>query len=60
MWPDRVSNPGPLAHEPDELPTALRGPYIKTMWGLIMKACVQWSCEKISARVRIELGPLDQ
>ena len=26
MWPDRVSNPGPLAHESDALPTALRGP----------------------------------
>ena len=26
MWPDRVSNPGPLALESDMLPTALRGP----------------------------------
>ena len=26
MLPDRVSNPGPLAHESDALPTALRGP----------------------------------
>ena len=26
MWPDRVSTPGPLAHESDALPTALRGP----------------------------------
>ena len=26
MWPDRVSNPGPVALEPDALPTALRGP----------------------------------
>ena len=26
MWPDRVWNPGPLAHESDALPTALRGP----------------------------------
>ena len=25
MWPDRLSNPGPLALEPDALPTALRG-----------------------------------
>ena len=25
MWPDRVSNPGPLAFESDMLPTALRG-----------------------------------
>ena len=26
MWPDRVSNPGPLTLESDALPTALRGP----------------------------------
>ena len=26
MWPDRVSNLGPLALEADALPTALRGP----------------------------------
>ena len=25
MWPDRVSNPGPLALESEELPNALRG-----------------------------------
>ena len=26
MWPDRVSNPRPLALESDVLPNALRGP----------------------------------
>ena len=26
MWPDRVSNPGPLTFESDALPTALRSP----------------------------------
>ena len=26
MWPDRVSNPGPLIYESGTLPTALRGP----------------------------------
>ena len=26
MWPDRVSNPGPLALESDALPIALCGP----------------------------------
>ena len=26
MWPDRVSNPGPLTYESSALPTALRGP----------------------------------
>ena len=25
MWPDQVSNPGPLALESDALPTALHG-----------------------------------
>ena len=28
MWPDRVSNPGPLALESDALPIALRGPAV--------------------------------
>ena len=28
MWPDRVSNPGPLAYESDALLTALRGPAV--------------------------------
>ena len=26
MWPDRISNPGPLTYESGALPTALRGP----------------------------------
>ena len=26
MWPDRVSNPGPLTYESGSLPIALRGP----------------------------------
>ena len=26
MWPDRVSNPGPLTYESGTLPIALRGP----------------------------------
>ena len=26
MWPDRVSNPGPLTYESAALPIALRGP----------------------------------
>ena len=26
MWPDRISNPGPLTYESDGLPTALRSP----------------------------------
>ena len=31
MWPDRVSNPGPLTYmyESGALPTALRGPAIR-------------------------------
>ena len=27
MWPDRVSNPGPLTYESGALPIALRGPH---------------------------------
>ena len=29
MWPDRVSNPGPLALQSDALPTAPRGPRVQ-------------------------------
>ena len=29
MWPDRVSNPGPLTYESDALPIALRGPALR-------------------------------
>ena len=28
MWPDRVSNPGPLTLEAGALPTVLRGPAV--------------------------------
>ena len=28
MWPDRVSNPGPLTYESGALPTALRRPAV--------------------------------
>ena len=28
MWPDRVSNPGPLTYESGALSTALRGPTV--------------------------------
>ena len=31
MWPDRVSNPGPLTYESGALPIALRGPAISML-----------------------------
>ena len=35
MWPDRVSNPGPLTYESGALPTALRGPAVhEGRWSL--------------------------
>ena len=34
MWPDRVSNPGPLTYESGALPTALRAP-----------AGCKWNCK---------------
>ena len=40
MWPDRVSNPGPLTYESGALPTALRGP--------------AWSCPIQNERVHFE------
>ena len=35
MWPDRVSNPGPLTYESGALPIALRGP------ALLMSGVIQ-------------------
>ena len=45
MWPDRVSNPGPLTYESGALPTAQRGPawccggnhYTKSLWSYFPK-----------------------
>ena len=42
MWPDRVSNPGPLIYESDALPTALRGPASAKAQG-IMYICTVYS-----------------
>ena len=40
MWPDRVSNPGPLALEADALPTAPRGPAVCVCVFLCVYVCV--------------------
>ena len=32
MWPDRVSNPGPLTYESGARPTALRAPAMLVDW----------------------------
>ena len=34
MWPDRVSNPGPLTYESGALPIALHGPASRTVAAL--------------------------
>ena len=34
MWPDRVSNPGPLTYESGALPTALHSPAIRNNYFL--------------------------
>ena len=38
MWPDRVSNPGPLTYESDALPIALRGPAVT-----VESQMIKWS-----------------
>ena len=35
MWPDQVSNPGPLIYESVALPVALRGPAPVPVTGLV-------------------------
>ena len=40
MWPDRVSNQGPLTYDSGALPTALRGPasfLVKVRWECIQR-----------------------
>ena len=37
MWPDQVSNPGPLTYETGALPTALSGPALLIV--IIIKGC---------------------
>ena len=34
MWPDRISNPGPLTYESGALPTALRGVLMVIILGI--------------------------
>ena len=52
MWPDRVSNPGPLTYQSDALPIALRGPAV--MHELGIKQC------RSSAYHSESLGALDR
>ena len=42
MWPDRVSNPGPLTYESGALPTALRGPAMELCNQLGRDWVVRW------------------
>ena len=42
MWPDRVSNPGPLTYKSGALPTALRDPADRTMETLRHKMFTIW------------------
>ena len=39
MWPDRVSNPGPLTYESGALPIALRGPAAGKCKVYIVRIC---------------------
>ena len=38
MWPDRVSNPGPLTYESGALPTTLRGPAARKVPGRVAQS----------------------
>ena len=56
MWPDWVSNPGPLPLQSDALPTALRGPAVcvcvcvcvcvrereREREGVHIQSCLRW------------------
>ena len=49
MWPDRVSNPGPLTYEPGALPTALHGP--------AGPYCINGACYNVSTVYRCSQPP---
>ena len=48
MWPDWVSNPGPLPLESDAVRTALRGPavcvcvFVREREGVPIQLCLRW------------------
>ena len=48
MWPDRVSNPGPLTYESGALPTALRGPAVTN----------KWNCMKLNMNICHHYAPM--
>ena len=50
MWPDRVSNPGPLTYESGALPIALRGParYVNEQIFVQIRACLSKLWTEIS------------
>ena len=37
MWPDWVSNPGPLTYKSGALPTVLRGPVLMVLTEIVCK-----------------------
>ena len=60
MWPDRVSNPGPLTYESGALPTALRGPAPSVLSEYAL-ACVSVSVTvRVSVSVSLLVGVFDQ
>ena len=54
MWPDRVSNQGPLALESDLLPTALHGPskFYEKLLSFIQTFKFNQQCFNILAHVK--------
>ena len=51
MWPDRVSNPGPLTYESGALPTALRGPAFKDLIPYTMKKGDRNESDKVASLI---------
>ena len=63
MWPDRVSNGGPLTYESGALPTALRGPasdFVKPCESTIFPPLCQRFPQKILQNVRHTLIFIDE
>ena len=56
MWPDRVSNPGPLTYESGALLTVLRGPAFLDRIHLLGTLCKQCRPSSNAAKCGVQSG----
>ena len=60
MWPDRVSNPGPLTYESGALPTALRGPASSLLSDMGLHRVLRLFCPNTYGHLVLMIATPDQ